>query len=124
MDAHQYVGVDLPRLVIPIVAFFGFVSFSAAVGAEFFGGAGLPRWARSCVLPGRAATTMGRVVRTSVFFVLAVFSPVLIIAALADSLQSRDVTGSAASITALAASVGWLAFIVRWLRLKGPVVVR
>jgi len=119
------VDVDsLSRLVVLMVVFFGFVSFSAAIAAEFFGGAGLPKWARSCVLPGRAATTLGRVGRTSVFFVLLVFSPVLIFAALADSLQSRDVTGSVASIAALAASVGWVAFLVRWLHLKGPLAER
>ncbi len=108
---------SLSRVLILTVVLFGFVSFSAAIGAEFRGSAGLPKWARSCVLPGRATTTMGRVRRTSVFFVLAAFSPVLIFAGLADSLRYGDVVSTSASIAVVAGSVAWLAFFVRWLRM-------
>ncbi|MDQ2913899.1 MAG: hypothetical protein M3T56_11670 [Chloroflexota bacterium] len=106
----------LQRALLQLFFLFGFVSFSAAIGAEFRGSAGLPKWAMSCVLRGRAATGLGRVGRTLVFFVLAALSPVLVVAGLADSLRFADVASTSASIASLVASVAWLTFLVRWLR--------
>ena len=115
---------SLSRALFLIVFVFGFVSFTAAIGAEFRGSAGLPRWARSCVSPGRAATSMGRVLRSLVFIVLTAFSPVLMFAVLADSLRDGDVVSALASTIALAASIAWLAFLLRWLRWSPSIAER
>lgn len=106
----------LSRTLILAVTVFGFASFTAAIGAEFLGSAGLPRWARSCVLPGRALTTLGRVGRTFVFIVMTAASPVLIFAVLADSLRVGDRISALESIVGLALSIVWLAYLVRWVR--------
>ena len=116
------VAVDLSlRTLLLAAVLFGFVSFTAAIGAEFSGrSVGLPRWARSCVVPGRAATTLGRLGRTLVFIVMTAASPVLIFAVLADSLRTADPVSTLASVLAIAGTVLWLAYLVRWLRMSSP----
>lgn len=94
----------------------GFVSCSAAIGAEFRGSSGLPKWARSCVLPGRAATTLGRLGRTSMFILMTCVSPFVLFGVLAQSLGGGDWAAALASVVVLAAAAAWMAFLIGWLR--------
>ena len=94
---------------------YAFISFSAAVSAEFHAGPALPRWARACIQPGRASTTLGRLARVFVFILMTPVAGSLVVAVLADSQREDDVIAALISALALGAAVAWVTFLVRWL---------
>ena len=109
--------MDTPTRIVLLAGFlYGFVSFGAAVAAEFHRGAALPRWARACVLPGRADTTLGRLARVFVFILMTPASGFLMVALLVDARRAGDVTALLLSILSLAPATWWVVFLARWLR--------
>jgi len=114
--------VDTPTRIVLLAGFlYGFISFSAAVGAEFHTGPALPRWARACIQPGRASTTLGRLARVFVFILLTPVAGFLVVVVFADSQREGDVIAALISAFALGATVAWVTFLVRWLRTREAV---
>jgi hypothetical protein len=114
--------VDTPTRLVLLAGFlYGFISFSAAVGAQFHLGPALPKWARACIQPSRASTALGPVAAVFVFILMAPASAFLLVAVLADSLRESDVIAALVSTLALAAAIAWVTFLVRWLRTRAPV---
>ncbi len=103
----------LAALLITAGALYGFVSFTAAIAAEFLGAGPLPKWSRTCVSKRRAASLLGHIAATFVFLTLSVAILVIAVAYLIEALRNGDLAAAFVAGAALGAICAWLLYLRR-----------